>query len=260
MQVEDKIIKAAEMLHEASTTGKTCPPVREIIDEFDLDAAYQIQKYLTTKRLESGAKIVGVKIGLTSEAVQKQLGVDAPDYGMLFDDMQIENGGQISTDELMQPKAEGELAFVLNRDINASMSDEALKAAIDYACVAIEIVGSRIKDWDIRIADTIADNASASHFILSNEKMKVEEIDLVNCKMTMYKNGEIASEGHGADCMGSPLKSTQWLIDVMISLGRQLAKGDIILSGACGPMTSVESGDKLKVVFEGIGQAECSFE
>ena len=194
----------AERLRNARANGVAIPPIRDEIGIDNLALAYSIQEINTQFRIEQGAHIVGKKIGLTSFAVQKQLGVDQPDYGILFDDMEILNGQSISIQELMQAKAEAEIAFVLSEDLdmpNLSIID--LMSCIDYALPAIEIVGSRIKDWNIKITDTIADNASASHFVVGHTPKTLDEIDVVRCRMTMKNHEKLVSEGTGAACLGS---------------------------------------------------------
>lgn len=252
---------AANRIWDVYETRQPCAPVRDILGADAIAQAYESQAINTKKWLAQGHKIVGRKIGLTSLAVQKQLGVDQPDYGMLFDFMQIENGGVLQTSEISQPKAEAEIAFILAEDLsgeNICLKD--LENAIDYAVGAIEIVGSRIANWDIKIADTIADNASSSHFVLGDIRKKLNEVDLVNCQMTMTKNGDLVSSGSGAACMGSPLNAALWLAQTMAKLGQPLQKRDIILAGALGPMCAAIAGDTFVANIEGLGEIAVTFE
>lgn len=254
------ILKAAVALIEAEKSGIPCAPVRQWIGAQNIEDAYAVQQYITQQKLKAGAQPLGKKIGLTSVVVQQQLGVDQPDFGMLFNTMQIADGGHISTKKLMQPKAEAEIAFVLKKDLttgNFTLQD--IEDAIDYATTAIEIVGSRVENWDIRIADTIADNASASHFVLSKTKKQLSEIDIVNCTMEMSQNGKVVSTGKGSACLGSPLIATQWLANTMVTMGTPLQKGDIVLSGALGPMVAVNSGDDFEARIEGLGNVSIAF-
>ena len=251
---------AAQILREADSTKMVCSPIREWIGVDSIEDAYVVQFINTDLRLKKGAKIIGKKIGLTSLKVQQQLSVNQPDFGILFDDMEIKNEGSISFLETMQPKVEAEIAFVLKKDIlslNPSLFE--IETAIDYAVAAIEIVGSRIANWNIKITDTIADNASASHFVLGSERKKLSEIDVVHCKMKMELNSKVVSEGSGADCLGSPLIATQWLAKKMAVLGCPLKAGDIILSGALGPMATVISGDRVSANIEGLGEVAVQF-
>lgn len=251
---EQSIIQAAQLLIQAEKSKKATEPVRRILGTKNIQTAYKVQHLISQLRLDQGAIRVGSKIGLTSPAVQEQLGVDQPDYGALFDHMQIMDGGALPFDQLMQPKAEAEIAFVLSKDLNQEEITEALvEESIDYAAAAIEIVGSRVRDWDIRITDTIADNASASHFVLAENKIALDQLDLINCKMSMSKNKNVVSEGKGSACLGSPLIATTWLAQTMKALGEPLKKGDIILSGALGPMCSIDQGDLIEAEIEGLG-------
>lgn len=249
------IQKAANALDTASKTGIAISPLREQIGVEDLDTAYAIQEVNAKRRMALGDTVVGKKIGLTSFAVQEQLGVDQPDYGVLFDTMEVKNHS-LSISELMQPKAEAEIAFVMASDLEGDINISDLIDAIDYATASIEIVGSRVANWDIRITDTIADNASASHYILGDEKKSLDDIDLVNCKMQMTKNGEIASEGSGKACMDNPLNAALWLANTMIRQGNPLRKGDILLSGALGPMVPIVQGDEFVAHIEGLGEVK----
>ena len=176
----------AESIRKAETNRTPISPIREQIGVTDIASAYKIQNINTILRLQNGARVIGKKIGLTSPSVQKQLGVDQPDFGMLFDDMELLNGQAISISEIMQGKAEAEIAFVLAEDIDhESITLTELMECIDYALPAIELVGSRIENWDIKITDTIADNASASHFVLGHTPKTLDEFDVVDCKMYM---------------------------------------------------------------------------
>ena len=251
----------AELLRNSYHNKETVPPISQYIGDTDIATAYAIQDINTKHRVSDGARIIGKKIGLTSIAIQKQLGVDSPDYGVLFDDMEVLNGLSVSASDLMQPKAEAEIAFVLSEDLDhESITIIDLISCIDYALPAIEIVGSRIADWKIKLTDTIADNASASRIILGHTPKTLDEFDVVYCKMQLSKNGTIVSEGTGADCMGSPLNATLWLAKKMLELGQPLQAGELIFSGALGPMTVVASGDHLNATFEGLGSVSVSFD
>ena len=247
------INQAAQELWNAQKAQKMIPPVRELITATDIDAAYAVQQINIQHRIDQGEKVVGKKIGLTSFAVQKQLGVDQPDYGILFESMQIKNGGKLSYADLMQPKAEAEIAFMIGKDLDGDIDITDLIDAIEYVSASIEIVGSRVENWDIRITDTIADNASASHFVLGKNKVHIDELDLPNCTMSMTKNGEIASEGIGSACMDNPLNAALWLARIMAKNGTPLRAGEILLSGALGPMVPIEKGDHFEASIQGLG-------
>lgn len=245
---------AFEKLTRAFEDKQPIEPLRNLIGDTDIDAAYAVQELLIEHFIDKGARPVGVKIGLTSEAVQKQLGVDQPDFGVLFAHTHIPNGGSIPSGFLMQPKAEAEMAFVLKEGITEAVkSIEELISKIDYVCASIELVGSRIANWDIRINDTIADNASASHFVLGETRVTPKNIDMEGAAMKLYKNGEVVSQGSGKACMGNPLNAVLWLCNTFVSRGVCLSPGDIILSGALGPMVPCAAGDHFQAEIDGLG-------
>lgn len=252
--------EAAARLMKAAGSGVPCAPVRDILGETDVAAAYATQDIITAERLAKGGRLVGRKIGLTAPAVQKQLGVDQPDFGMLFADMDVMNGGTVPWKEVMQPKVEAEIAFVLGRDLTQEMASTAeVMSAIDYAVVSLEIVGSRIADWNIRITDTVADNGSASHYVLGHQKRRLEDVDLLDCKMTMAVVDKEVSTGMGRACLGSPVNATVWLARKLVETGRPLKAGDIILSGALGPMAPVNPGDHVVANVDGFGEVSVHF-
>lgn len=257
---ENKLQQAADALWLVFESRLPCDPIRELIGEFDVEAAYLVQAINNSRWRAKGAKQKGCKIGLTSLAVQNQLGVNQPDFGLLFDFMELNNGESISMSELIQPKAEAELAFFLAEDLTQDeLTEQTVAHAVDYVSAAIEIVGSRVRNWDIRITDTIADNASSSHYVLGDVKKKIHEVDLVGVKMKLYKNGEMVSQGQGSDCLGSPLKSATWLAQTMKQKGLPLKKGDVILTGALGPMCPIAEGDVFFAEIDGFDDVRVKF-
>lgn len=250
----------AEKLRSASQSHQYISPIRDIIGTEDLDLAYQIQTININHRINQGARIIGRKIGLTNKVIQKQLGVNQPDFGAMLNTMEVLNGDEIPWDEMHQPKAEAEIAFILGKDIlQPTITTHELISSIDYALPCIEIVGSRIENWNIKITDTIADNASASHYVLGHRPTKLSDFDMIKCKMVTSKNGEIASEGSGAACLGSPLNATIWLAKTMIKNGTPLKAGDVILTGALGPMANGAPGDHFETEIEGLGSVSVFF-
>lgn len=252
--------QASTMLLDAAASGQPCEPVRNLIGDTDVQSAYQVQALVNAHRARQGDALIGHKIGLTSPAVQKQLGVDQPDYGSLFSSMELMNGGKLRWEETMQAKAEAEIGFILGKDLameHPSISQ--VLSAIEYVVPCIEIVGSRVKDWNIKITDTIADNASASHFVIGHAVKRLHEVDVVSCDMSMFKNGEKVSEGHGGACLGSPINATWWLAKTMKQLGSPLRAGQIILAGALGPMAAASSGDEFTAHISGLGSVSMSF-
>jgi len=260
MDWHPKVIQAADRLRLAAEENSPCKPVRDLLGPDDVESAYQVQFRNNLWRLDQGEEMVGCKIGLTSKVVQEQIGVDQPDFGWLFGSSMIDSGSTVSWNDLMQPKVEAEVALVLNHDLEGpdiSMND--LKEAVAYAVPSIEIVGSRIENWDIRIADTIADNASGSHYVLSHHKTNIDALDLSECKMRMYCNGALVSTGSGLDCLGSPLNAALWLARKMGKLGSPLKKGNIILTGALGPMGQVNPGDFVEAEISPLGAVSVEF-
>ncbi|SEP87868.1 2-keto-4-pentenoate hydratase [Solimonas aquatica] len=252
--------RAAECLYQAYASAQPCAPVRELIGSVDVDAAYAVQERNTRRWLAQGRRLVGRKIGLTSAAVQRQLGVDQPDYGMLFADMAANDGEPISPRAVLQAKVEAEVAFVLGSDLKVEQPTVAdVIRALDCALVAIEIVGSRIADWNIRLVDTVADNASSGMFVLGNTPQRLHGLDLRDCVMRMRKGETTVSTGVGHACLGHPLNATRWLAKKMVEVGRPLQAGDIVLSGALGPMVTVAPGDVFEAHVEGLGSVRAAF-
>jgi 2-keto-4-pentenoate hydratase len=255
-----QIEAAAALLFEAARTGQPCEPVRTILAEGDVEGAYAAQTINTMRALQAGRRLVGRKIGLTSLAVQKQLGVHQPDYGMLFADMARGEGEEISLRDVMQAKVEAEIAFVIGRDLTEDQLTIAdLQRAIDYALPAIEIVGSRVKNWDIKITDTIADNASSGLYVLGSRPCPLGSFDPRLAGMVMETRGEPVSVGAGVACMGNPLNGALWLAKVMARAGSPLKAGDTILSGALGPMVTVAPGAVYDVRINGLGSVRAAF-
>lgn len=258
---KDGIDAAAQAIRKAYRTGVPCPPVRELLPTKDLSAAYAVQEINTTLWLAEGRRPVGRKIGLTSKAVQKQLGVDQPDFGMLYADMCLGDGDAVSIGAVLQPKAEAEIALVLDRDLAQERPTFAeILRAVGYVLPAIEIVGSRIANWQIDIVDTIADNASSGMFVLGGRARRLDDVDLTACAMTMRRADQTISSGGGRACLGHPLNAAVWLAGKMVEIGRPLLAGDIIMSGALGPMVSMEPGDTVEASIEGLGSVFVGFE
>ena len=256
----NKIKAAAEKIRAAYQAGEACEPVRHQLPELDLNVAYQVQQLNTQHWLEQGRRAVGCKIGLTSKSVQKQLGVDQPDYGVLFADMAVADGDSIALSQVMQPKVEAEVALVLDKDLNVELPTAAdLISAVGYALPAIEVVGSRINNWDINIVDTIADNASSGLFVLGNEPKKLTDLDLKMCGMVMERRGEQVSVGAGLACLGHPINAAVWLARTMVNNGSPLKAGDILLTGALGPMVQAQAGDIFEARISGLGSVRAAF-
>jgi len=254
------ICQAADLLREATRSRVTVAPVRRLIGENDLEAAYAVQEINTQHTLKAGGRLVGRKIGLTSLAVQKQLGVDQPDFGALFASMAVGDSEPMALSTLIQPKAEAEIALVLNHDLTHEKHTFAdILHASAYAVAAIEVVDSRIQNWDIRFVDTVADNASSALFVLGSRPVPLSQLDLVACGMTLERDGEVLSRGNGAACLGNPLNAAVWLADRMAQLGTPLRAGDVVMTGALGPMVSVTQSGTFIAQIEGLGSVRATF-
>lgn len=258
--MEDLIAAAADRLLAAWDSGVPCPPVRDLFQEQDAATAYAIQDVNTRRWEQAGRRIVGRKVGLTSRAVQQQLGVDTPDYGQLWADTCYSDSEPVPLRRVLQPRAEGEVALVLGRDLNRQhivLTD--VLHAVEYALPAIEIAGSRVAGWDIRLLDTIADNASSGAFVLGTVPRKLDAFDPRLCGMVLERKGEPVSVGAGAACLGNPLTSALWLARKMVEVGRPLKEGDIVLTGALGPLVPVSPGDVLELRINGLGHTRAVF-
>ncbi|MEU0504321.1 fumarylacetoacetate hydrolase family protein [Nocardia sp. NPDC005998] len=256
----DVVEAAAARLIRAAAERQPCAPVRDLIGSTDVGAAYAVQERLTAARLDVGATIVGRKIGLTSPAVQAQLGVDRPDFGVLFADMQCSEEQVVAMDRLLEPKVEAEVAFVLGKDLDDGPLDiESVRRAVAYAAPALEIVDSRIAGWDITYGDTVADNASSGLFVIGSARRDLNEFQPVDVTMSMRINGREVSTGTGSACLGDPLEALRWLARTAREFGDPLRAGQIILSGALGPMAPVVAGAHVIAEISGLGVVQASF-
>ena len=247
-------------LREAEASRRPVAPVRAEIGADDAALAYAIQQANVELRCAKGERIVGRKIGLTSLAVQQQLGVDQPDFGTLFASMAYGDNQPMPLSTLIQPKVEAEIALVLERDLTSERHTFAdLIGATAYALAAIEVVDSRVQNWDIRFVDTVADNASSALFVLGSRPVPLRDVDLTACAMTLSQDGETRSRGNGAACLGNPLNAAAWLADRMVQLGTPLRAGDIVLTGALGPMVAVRQPGTYAVQIEGLGSVRAAF-
>lgn len=252
--------EVARRLRDAYHNGQV-PPLRDALDPTDAAGAYSVQAINTRFWASQGRRISGRKVGLTAKAVQAQLGVDQPDFGVLFDDMAIVDGGVLPVTRSLQPKAEAEVAIVMARDLtkpDATAAD--ILANASHAVAAIEVVDSRIRDWKITFADTVADNGSSAFYVLGGEAKPLDGLDLYTCGMAMEVNGAIASLGVGAACLGHPLEAAAWLARTLAANGEGLRAGDVVLTGALGPMVALSPGDRIVVKIGGLGSVSFSYE
>jgi len=251
----------AASLWEARNTRHPIQPIAQGIPGFDTAAAYAVQQINTRRRLAEGQRLVGRKIGLTSPAVQAQLGVSEPDYGMLWDVDEVSGDPAVRTAGLIQPRIEAEIAFVLDKPLTTPEPTIAeVAAAVGYGVAAAEIVDSAIADWRISLADTVADNASGAKFALGRDRRKLSGLDLHLGGMEMRLNGRQVSVGVGAACLGNPLNAACWLARKMVEVGQPLQAGDILLTGALGPMVNAAAGDDFTLYVQGFEPLRVAFD
>ncbi len=247
-------------LYEALRTRRPISPLTRRHPEMSLDDAYQVQQRMIARRIEKGERIIGSKIGVTSKAVMNMLGVGQPDFGYLLDGMVYNEGESIPIDTLIQPKAEGEIAFLLKHALQGpGVTAADVLAATEGVMACFEIVDSRIENWQIKIQDTVADNASCGVFVLGDQLVDIHDLDLSLCGMAMEKNGDVVVTGAGAATMASPVNAVVWLANTLGNLGISLKAGDIVLSGALGAMVPVAAGDNLRIAIGDIGGCSVRF-
>jgi 2-oxopent-4-enoate/cis-2-oxohex-4-enoate hydratase len=253
--------RLGDELYAALRERRTVAPLTERFAGVTIDDAYAASRRMLARRLGDGERLVGRKIGVTSLAVQKMLDVHQPDFGALTDAMMFEDGAEIAIERsLIQPRAEGEIAFVLARDlVGPDVTEQDAIAATRCVRPCFEIVDSRIRDWKIRIQDTVADNASSGVFVLGSGEADPRAIDLKACRINVEKNGAPLSEGVGAAALGSPAYCVAWLANTLSRFGTPLRAGDVILSGSLVPLEPVRAGDAMRLELHGIGTASVRF-
>jgi 2-oxopent-4-enoate/cis-2-oxohex-4-enoate hydratase len=257
---QSELENLASVLWNARVSGSPCKPPSELLPGLSPGDAYAVSGALFGRRLSGGARAIGRKIGLTSLAVQTQLGVSEPDFGYLTSDMQVPDGGILPAGSLIQGKVEGEVAFVLKRALRGpAVAAEDVIAATDHVVACIEIIDSRVENWRIRIGDTIADNASSAYFVLGSVKRDPRGLDLRMAGMSLRKNGSVESTGVGAACLDHPANAVAWLANALAAYGDGLSEGDIILSGAYGPVVPFAAGDRCEVAISGLGTVSCAY-
>lgn len=254
------ITRLGDELYDALVTRRTLAPLTQRHPEITIEDAYQIQQQMIARRLAAGERVVGKKIGVTSKVVMDMLDVRQPDFGWLLDGMVYNEGQSIPTDSLIQPRAEGEIAFLLKKDLTGpGVTASDVLAATEGVMACFEIVDSRIQDWKIRIQDTVADNASCGVLVLGDRMVDPRKVDLATCGMVLEKNGEVVGTGSGAAALGHPCNAMAWLANTLGRLGISLKAGDIVLSGSLAALIPVKAGDNLRVTIGGIGGCSVRF-
>ncbi|QBM16463.1 2-hydroxypent-2,4-dienoate hydratase [Marinobacter sp. JH2] len=258
---KQQIQSCGDELYQAMLTRTAVRPLTERFSDITIEDAYNISLRILERRTESGEKVIGKKIGLTSKAVQNMLKVGQPDFGYLTDKMAFSQGEEVQiSDRLMQPKAEGEIAFILKKDLmGPGLTAADVLAATDCVLPCFEVVDSRIENWEIKIQDTVADNASCGVFLLGDRAVNPRKVDLATCGMVVEKNGSIISTGAGAAALGSPVTCVTWLANTLGQFGIPLKAGEVILSGSLVPLEPVQAGDFMSVSVGGIGGASVRF-
>jgi 2-oxopent-4-enoate/cis-2-oxohex-4-enoate hydratase len=258
---DEAVSRHAAELYQALRERRTVAPLTERDPSITIADAYRISRGLLDRRLADGERLIGKKIGVTSKPVQRMLDVHQPDFGYLTDRMRGDDGGEMPIGrELIQPRAEGEIAFLLKRDLmGPGVTPADVLAATECVMPCFEVVDSRIRDWKIRVQDTVADNASSGLFVLGRETRPPAGFDFFSCGMVVEKNGEILSTGAGAAALGSPLTCVAWLADTLGGFGVPLCAGEIILSGSLVPLEPVRPGDRMRVTIGGLGSASVVF-
>ena len=257
----EKISGYGDALYEALRLRQTVAPLTDREPDITVEDAYRISQHFLQRRLDAGERVVGKKIGVTSKPVQDMLGVFQPDFGFLTDTMECPDGANIAiAGQLIQPKAEGEIAFRLRKDLRGPGVTEA--DVLDATATIIpcfEIVDSRIDDWKIKIQDTVADNASCGVYVFGRNEVDPRDFDLPSLKMTIHKNGEFIAEGLGSAVQGNPLTAVAWLANTLGEFGIPFKAGEVILSGSLAPLIPVVAGDEMSLEIEGVGGCHCRF-
>ncbi|MEQ8840819.1 MAG: fumarylacetoacetate hydrolase family protein [Acidimicrobiales bacterium] len=251
---------AAARLIDAHHRATPCPPLRELYPDGGLDDGYEVQQ-LVRDRTSAGRRRIGRKIGLTSAAVQDVFGVHTPDFGVLFADMAFGDAEPIAFDQLLQPRIEAEVAFVLGRDLPAhAVTTAEVLQAVDFVLPAIEVCASRIENWDITIFDTVADNASSGVFVVGGAPRSLRDIgDLRDAEMTIVCDDVVVSSGTGAACLGHPVNAVVWLANEVAGRGEPLEAGEIVLSGSLGALVPVRPGATYEATITGLGSVRAVF-
>ena len=257
----DTIHHYGDELFGALRQRTTVAPLTAREADITLEDAYQISLRMVNRRLADGERIIGKKIGVSSKAVQEMLNVHQPDFGYLTDRMVYQNGANMPiSEELIQPRAEGELAFRLCQDLKGpDVTVEDVLAATEYVMPCFEVVDSRIENWQIKIQDTVADNASCGLFVLGEPAVLPKGLDLATPEMVVRKNDAVISRGFGSAVLGNPLICVAWLANTLSQFGVSLQKGEVILSGSWVPLEPVVAGDSMSLEIEGIGTASVHF-
>lgn len=256
-----EIKKLADILYESEKDLHQAPMLTEKYPDLTVQDAYHVQLFNINRRLEMGEEISGMKVGLTNEKIQAFLGAESPTFGILTGQMRIANDGVCDMSRMMQPKVEGELAFVMKKALKGpAITREDVFGAVDYVVPALEIIDSRIKNWEVKLADMIADNGSAAYYVLGEQKLDVAAVELETTRMDYKKNGRTVASGELANVLGNPVNAVEWLVHALAEYEMDLPEGSVVLSGAVTGSVPVEKGDRITADFCGLGGVTVKFE
>lgn len=249
-----------DSLLSAHESKQAIAPLTATAPEMTVEDAYGVQMHQVAAWKGSGRRVIGYKVGLTSLAMQKQLGVDQPDFGHLFDDMLLDASAPVSLDRFIAPRIEPEISFVLSKDLRGpGLTIDELRDAVDHAVISLEIIDSRIADWKIMLADTIADNASSGAVLVGAGTTTLDRVDLAALPVTLRRNGELVGEGVGSAVLGHPLEGALWLANMLGSLGQTLPAGSLIMAGSITAATPIAAGDTVEASFGELGTLAVTF-
>lgn len=251
----------ADTLLEAERSKQAVPPITSQYSDLNVTEAYKVQLEILKRKLSDGRTVIGKKVGLTSQAMQKMLGVNEPDYGHLLDDMKIPHNGKVKVSDLLSPKIEAEIGFILGEDLqgpNVTFLDVLM--ATKYVVPTLEIIDSRIADWKIGLVDTVADNGSSALVVVGEQMTEIAGIDLRSVGMILSKNGEMVATGSGAAALGHPAHAVAWLANKLHEFGISLKAGELILPGALSAAVAVKEGDTITAQFGPVGSVTVTFE
>jgi 2-keto-4-pentenoate hydratase len=247
-------------LYDLERRRQTRSPITSEVPEMSPAEAYSVQAAYARLRKQHGAEVAGRKIGLTSKAMQELFGITEPDYGHVFDDMVVGDGGDVALDDLIQPMVEIEIAFWLLRDLRGPGVDaEKVMEATETVSASIEIIDSRIEGWDISFADTVADNGSSARCVLGPRRVPTGELDLANVTGELWRNGELLGSALGSAVMGDPVAAVVWLANAIAQFDDCLRAGEFVLSGALMGAVGAERGDHFQARFGDLGDVSCRF-
>lgn len=261
MTVADDVRRRiADDLERAERSAVSIDPPTASHPELDVVDAYEIQLVNIRRRLDAGARIAGHKVGLASEAMQQMMGVDEPDYGHLLDTMRYGEHTPIDASAFCFPRVEVEVGFILGEDLpGAGCTVDDVIAAVEWVVPSIELIDSRIRDWKITLCDTIADNASSLGWVLGEQRVRIDEIDVGDIDAVLYRNDEVVAKGNSSAVLGNPLTAVSWLADKVESFGVRLKAGDVILPGTATRAIDIRAGDRFRAEFDGLGTVALEF-